>query len=67
MKILFSPKRIFIIITSLVKSFTFHETTNCYILEHLNITRLSKRCNDKKIFLNIQFLVKIQKKIHNII
>ena len=39
MKILLSPRRIFLLL---------HETTYCYILEHLYITRLSKKCNDKK-------------------
>ena len=52
MKYFFHQEEFIIIITSLVKSFTFNETTDCYILEHLNITRLSKRCNDKK---NIYF------------
>ena len=37
-------------------------------LEHLNITRLSKRCNDKNFFFKYQFfLVKIQQKSHKTI
>ena len=44
-----------------------HETTDCYISEHLNITRLSKRCNDKINIFKYSFFSENPAKTHKII